>query len=81
MNGKVHICDKHFEASDIQQSSCKSWMKYGALPTQNLPAKSIESIPTQPRRIIKKHEISKKNVDCSYTLCSTVSKHKVELLV
>ena len=39
-NGKVFICEKHFEDDDIQRSISRSWIKLGRLPTLNLPTKS-----------------------------------------
>lgn len=72
LRGKVFICEKHFEINDIQQSSCKSWIKFGALPTQNLPQKRVQSKTSKPRRQIMKHPVAAKQAKPAYTTISSL---------
>ena len=36
-SGKVSICSRHFRDSDIIRTSCRSYFRFGCLPTTNLP--------------------------------------------
>lgn len=64
LTGKAFICSKHFKDCDVLTLSKKSFIKFGCLPTTDLPAKSHESETSLPRRPILKYkpDIAKKNI-------------------
>ena len=55
-DGKTFICANHFK-EDLHQSSSKSWIKLGCLPSLNLPEKSIPSIQPSKRRKLIRQEV------------------------
>lgn len=60
VNGKAFICSKHFRPVDIIQTNCKSNLKFGCLPTVNLPIKSHQTVDPPERRKITKYTITEK---------------------
>ena len=56
-NGTASICSVHFEEVCIQRTSKMSWLKYGALPSKNMPQKSVATKSSIKRRSIVKHEL------------------------
>ena len=40
-NGTASICRVHFAEVYIQRTSKMSWLKYGALPSKNIPQKVL----------------------------------------
>ena len=70
-NGKAYICSRHFDKDDIQKTSKKSVLKFGALPTKNLPQKSHPTKTPAPRKQIVKYEVPvklKKTIQISSTM-------------
>nr|CAB3263150.1 uncharacterized protein LOC104265701 [Phallusia mammillata] len=54
--GKAFICSSHFNKDDIQSTTKRKWIKFGRLPSQNLPQKCFTT-SISSRRIIRKHEL------------------------
>ena len=71
MSGKVFICEKHFEASDIHISSKKSWIKHSCVPTLNFPSKPIESVPPKKRRVMVRDASSSEDSDSCLPIASS----------
>ena len=59
-DGKVYICSAHFCEGDIQKNVSRSWIKFGKLPTQNMPDKSIKEKETPKRRQLIKYDVPTK---------------------
>ena len=59
-DGKVYICSAHFCEGDIQKNVSRSWIKFGKLPTQNMPEKSIKVKETPKRRQLVKYDVPTK---------------------
>ena len=59
-DGKAYTCSAHFCEGDIQTNVSRSWIKFGKLPTQNMPEKSIKGKETPKRRQLIKYDVPTK---------------------
>lgn len=60
-NGQAYICFKHFKDSDFHRSNVRTTLKFGALPTKNLPKKSHHVKASRKRKSIdNRSTVSKK---------------------
>ncbi|XP_031550736.1 uncharacterized protein LOC116288137 [Actinia tenebrosa] len=85
-NDRVYTCEKHFGPEHIEhfqsEKMTKKKPKFGALPTLNMPRKSVnttKTVPRQPRSIVKDHEedSKKRNVYNHFSeLCKRVQSLK-----
>jgi len=52
--GKIKICSNHFKPEEIIKTTNRSWIKFGSIPTLNLPDKMYtKPQPTKRKKIIK----------------------------
>ena len=75
-NRTSYICSVHFEEVYIQRTSKMSWLKYGALPSKNMPQKSVATKSFIKRRSIVKHELPVKTKRvCKYKTLDEIQSH------
>lgn len=72
-NDRVYTCEKHFAPEDVEifrtDKTTRRKPKFGALPKQNMPSKSIQTskpAPRQERRPVQALEATNVNINVCY---------------